>query len=171
MNTSNIEQLVLSPIKIKRPYDTMRKTFEEFVDRASIELPDHDSFDELDELLRSHYKIERVLPLRLALKIIKARDFVRHGLKHNVRVDVISPVYREIGRMSPPSLKNPYGENSLVEKINLLQNLEKISMGRLEITFWVVDDVCPEGSGRFAEKILKQHFPSQFCNKYKVLFL
>ena len=173
MDTIRVPRLetILSDMPgIKVPYDSVGGEFNEFIDRIFSALSGPERSDVHKMLLREKNR-NGMLPLCLSLKIIEARNFIRYGLKEKVRIDIINPVYMDIGRMMAPSSENPNGENSLVEKIKLFQELEKISSGNLEIFVWVVDDACPRGSGRFAEDVLKEHFPAEFMSKYKVLFL
>ena len=104
------------------------------------------------------------LAFRTMLKFIESENVIKN-LKQKVTLTLINPVYKETGRLQKRG-QHPHGENSLRTKIECLRNFENINSlfkGRV----FVVDDGCPDGSGKMAEKILTE-YPN---SPHKVFFL
>lgn len=117
---------------------------------------------ELDEQARL-FKND-ALAFRTMLKFIESENVIRN-LQEKVSLTLINPVYKETGRMQKRS-EHPHGEDSLRTKIGCLQYLENLNpmfKGRV----FVIDDECPDGSGRMAENILAEYPGSP----HKVFFL
>jgi len=91
---------------------------------------------------------------------------VLQNLKGPAHLSVVFAVYKEHQRILPPD-QVAGGEDFLVRKVNQLEWLFK---GQKNLT-WdmiVVDDGCPEGSGRIAEEIINT---KNWADRVKVLFL
>lgn len=82
----------------------------------------------------------------------------------------MNPVYKETGRIQRRE-EHPHGENSIRFKAGVLQQLEQ-SCPNLTCRLVVVDDGCPQESGKMAENILRTEFPTEYKEgKIQVLFL
>lgn len=169
-----INKLLLNAIPANYPYDTVRQEFNQFIDLVSesFYLFSDKQLELVDKKICKYKLNPKTFALGLAIKINISRRFIKNELPDlPISLNVINPVYRERNRMSSQSKYNPFGENSILEKIKIFRRLEILSNKKLNINFWVVDDVCPEKSGKFAEKIIKNNFPKQFLKKYHVLYL
>ncbi len=101
----------------------------------------------------------------LALKIAKSKRIVAK-IKDNISVSVIFAVYKEHNRIKIKN-EHPHGEDFLRKKVVQLEGL----FGDHPNIKWelvVVDDGCPENSGKIAQEIIKKE---QLDDKVKVLFL
>ncbi len=87
--------------------------------------------------------------VRLAAKVARSRRLVA-ALEPPVHVTVVFAVYREHRRILPRA-QHPHGEDFLARK---LEQLHWLFDGRRDIGWEmiVVDDGCPRGSGRIAER-------------------
>ncbi len=103
--------------------------------------------------------------LRLALKLASSKSLVS-TVEEPLHISVVFAVYKEHHRILDSS-QHPNGENFLVKKI---QQMEWLFEGQDRITWdlTVVDDGCPEGSGKIAQEIIEAN---HLQNKAKVLFL
>lgn len=105
------------------------------------------------------------LLLHLAAKMAISRR-VMQDLTGPAHLSVVFAVYKEHQRILPPD-QVAGGEDFLVRKVN---QLEWLFSGRDDLT-WdmiVVDDGCPEGSGRIARDIVEA---KHWSDRVKVLFL
>lgn len=169
-----IKKLLFNAIPVNCPYDTVGKEFNQFIDLVSesFDLFSDKQLELVDKKIYKYKLNPKTFSLGLAIKINISRRFIKNELPDlPIGLNVINPVYRERNRMSPQDKDNPFGENSILEKIKIFKKLEILSKKKLNINFWVIDDVCPEKSGKFAEKIIKNNFPNQFRKKYHVLYL
>jgi len=108
---------------------------------------------------------ETPLLLHVAAKMAVSRRNVL-DLQEPAHLSVVFAVYKEHQRILPPD-KTAGGEDFLVRKA---AQLEWLFAGREDLT-WdmiVVDDGCPEGSGRIAKDIAKAH---RLSDRIQVLFL
>ncbi|MCF6184331.1 MAG: hypothetical protein L3J56_06840 [Bacteroidales bacterium] len=83
-----------------------------------------------------------------------------------VHFTIVFAVYKENIRILTKK-EHPNGEDFLIRKIKQLENL----VGKFPNISWdmlVVDDGCPENSGKIAEKVLKERYSE---NNVKVLYL
>ena len=120
------------------------------------------SIDDVDKEARGYGN--EALALRTMLKFIASKDVIT-GLKEAVTLTLINPVYKETGRMQKRA-QHPHGEDSLRTKVGCLQFFEQLNplfKGRI----YVVDDGCPDGSGKMAEGILSEYRESP----HRVFFL
>ncbi|MEK7478114.1 MAG: hypothetical protein AAB645_01985 [Patescibacteria group bacterium] len=169
-----ISELLSNAIVIKCPNDTVQKKYNQFIDLVGERFSQcsDKQLEIADKKLCSIKLDSKVFSLGLAVKINLARRFIEHGLPDRpICINIINPVYQERARMSPHSKENPFGENTILEKIKIFNQLELLSSNKLSIKFWIVDDACPERSGKLAEQIIKKNFPNQFGNKYHILYL
>lgn len=175
---SNLDKIILALIPkaviLKYPNDTVNEEFNQFIDLVSTSFLSYSDrqLEVVDRKLCSHKLDSKIFSLGLAVKIVLARRFIKYGLTdRSICLNVINPVYQERDRISPLSKDNPFGENAILGKIKIFRRLELLSGNKLSIKFWVVDDVCPEKSGKLAEKIIKDNFPEDWGRKYHVLYL
>ena len=111
-----------------------------------------DTIQTIDEQARAYGAA--AVPFRTMLKFIESEQAIKN-LNRPVLFTLINPVYKEIGRMQSRAA-HPHGENSLVTKIQCLSYFENLNpnfSGRLI----VVDDECPQNSGKMAEEILEKY--------------
>ncbi len=106
-----------------------------------------------------------ITALRLALKLAQSKSILKQ-IDEEYHISVVFAVYKEHQRILTKA-EHPNGENFLVKKVQQMQwlfdNQTKISW---DLT--VVDDGCPEGSGKIAQQIISDN---NLSDKVKVLFL
>ncbi len=105
------------------------------------------------------------LLLHLAVKLAKSKQILS-DIRQPVHISVVFAVYKEHIRILTKE-EHPLGENFLMRKIGQLNWL----MGEFPNFGWnmlVVDDGCPEGSGRIAQQILDEKYDG---DNVRVLFL
>ncbi len=103
--------------------------------------------------------------LQLAVKLACSKNMVSQ-VKEPLHISLVFAVYKEHQRILKNS-EHPHGEDFLVKKI---QQMEWLFEGQ-ELITWdltVVDDGCPEGSGKIAQKIIEA---KTLQDKAQVLFL
>ena len=111
--------------------------------------------------------VAREAPLlaQLATKLARSKAALR-ALREPTHLSLVFAMYKEHTRILPPS-QHPHGEDFLLQKIAQLDWLFEGGGGHA----WdlvAVDDGCPEGSGRLAQEILREHAPAA---PVRVLFL
>ena len=146
-----ITKLLLSAIPVNCPYDTVRKEFNQFIDLVSesFYLFSDKQLELIDKKICKYKLNPKTFALGLAIKINISRRFIKNELPDlPISLNVINPVYRERNRMSPQSKYNPFGENSILEKIKIFRKLEILSSKKLNINFWVI--------GKFIEIIMDE---------------
>lgn len=125
---------------------------------------DHEMLHELDRYLAERRESPPII-LRLATKLAISARLVTE-LPPSTRVSVVFAVYNEHQRILPPA-QHPDGEDFLVRKLEQLHWL----LDRRPDIAWemlVVDDGCPAGSGRIAERIVTEQDAN---DRVRVLYL
>ena len=102
---------------------------------------------------------------QIAVKLARSKIAVC-AIESPVHVSVVFAVYKEHTRMLPPGA-HPHGEDCIVRKVEQMRWLFE-GLDRLTWELLIVDDGCPEGSGRLAEEILAERCPEAPA---RVLFL
>jgi hypothetical protein len=158
--------LVVDSPPVTEAYDTSTPSFAAYVDRVEAELGRDriGSISDIDDRIRQDSP--DAVGLRIALKIAESRAAVRE-LGEPVTVTLLNPVYKETGRMMPRSA-HPHGEDSIRYKAAALDRLSSINPD-VETRLIVVDDGCPDDSGRMAADILSSL--EGWENRHEVLFL
>ncbi len=105
------------------------------------------------------------LLLHLAVKLAKSKQILA-GIHEPVHISVVFAVYKEHIRIRTKEA-HPLGENFLLRKINQL-NWLMADFPHFSWDMLVVDDGCPEGSGRIAQEILARDYDG---DNVRVLFL
>jgi len=101
----------------------------------------------------------------LALKIAMSKLLVSK-ITEPLKISVVFAVYKEHKRILKSS-EHPHGEDFLVRKLNQLQWLFK-NQPLISWEMIIVDDGCPEGSGRIAQDIIDKN---TLNDHVRVLFL
>ena len=115
-------------------------------------LAQDNSISNIDEQARALG--QRAVPFRTMLKFIESEKVVSE-LQQPVLFTLINPVYKETGRMQPRK-DHPHGENSLQTKIECIRYFENIN-SNFKGRIFVVDDECPDGSGKMAQEIVSRY--------------
>ncbi len=100
-----------------------------------------------------------------AVKIAISKKILSE-IKQKIHFTIVFAVYKENNRILTKE-EHPNGEDFLIRKINQLENLTK----EFPLISWdliVVDDGCPENSGKIAENILEKRYSG---NNVEVLYL
>ncbi len=105
------------------------------------------------------------LLLHTAIKIAISKKILSE-IKEDYHFTIVFAVYKENNRILTKE-EHPNGEDFLIRKINQLENLTK-DFSHITWDMLVVDDGCPENSGKIAEKILKERYSG---NNVEVLYL
>jgi hypothetical protein len=108
------------------------------------------------------------MAFRIALKIAESRRIIRE-LGAPVTITLLNPVYKETGRMQRRE-DHPHGEDSIRCKIRALRGLEALNR-HLTARLVVIDDECPNESGRMSDRILREYGEDHASEKYRTLFL
>jgi len=111
------------------------------------------------------YKKNYSLLLHTAIKIAVSKKIL-FELKQPVHFTIVFAVYKENNRILPKE-EHPNGEDFLIRKINQLENLTN-DFPSVTWEMLVVDDGCPENSGKIAENILEKRYSG---NNVEVLYL
>jgi len=100
-----------------------------------------------------------------AVKIAKSKQILSE-IKEKIHLTILFAVYKEHNRILTKK-EHPHGEDFLIRKI---QQMEELTSDFENITWdmLVIDDGCPENSGKVAKKILKKRYKG---NNVEVLFL
>ena len=150
--------------------DFARRTAEELLEASR-------SSTELDRLESALLRRQAEVPLgvHLAAKLARSRRRLEEIASHrpsgpsksaSLHVSVVFAMYREHERILPPE-EHAHGEDFLVRKI---AQLDWLFSGLPTFTWQLVavDDGCPDGSGKAAERILRERAPHAPA---RVLFL
>ncbi len=114
----------------------------------------HGSKLELEELEQGLLEVEGPTPVfsLLVLKLAKSRLALR-DVQRDVTLSVVVAMYKEHNRIRRAD-EHPHGEDFLRRKVGQLERL----LGDRPNFHWrliVVDDGCPEGSGKIAQEIVE----------------
>ncbi len=159
-------------------------TFEKRNESKKIDLTDRSQSQEI-EVLANHlysesnsvadlreleketikYKNKYSLLLHTAIKIAISKKILSE-LKQQIHFTIVFAVYKENNRILTKE-EHPNGEDFLIRKTEQLDNLTN-EFPDITWDMLVVDDGCPENSGKIAEDILKKRYKG---NNVKVLFL
>ncbi len=125
------------------------------------------TIDEINglEIKLSENKDANPLMLHLAIKLAKSKKIISQ-LTDKIHVSVVFAVYKEHNRMKTKK-EHEHGENFIILKISQLNWL----FGDYNNFSWnmvIVDDGCPENSGKIAQEILNKKYKSK---NVEVLFL
>jgi len=156
----------------------LNRSFPKSIDLTNSEHSDtileiSDSFIESNPSLDDIIVIEKGLlknaesnlfPL-LALKLVQSKLMVR-TIKEPLLISVVFAVYKEHNRIRKP-IDHPHGEDFLIKKTKQLNWLFEDAKN-IQWELIVVDDGCPNGSGKIAEQIVKEN---DLDNNVKVIFL
>lgn len=117
-------------------------------------LENFESRTDLEALENEFLKMDGPLPVfpLLILKIAKSKLLIQ-SIKEEVTLSVVLAVYKEHNRIRQAH-EHPHGEDFLRRKVAQLDRL----LGPLPNVHWrliVVDDGCPEGSGKIAQDIVE----------------
>ena len=140
------------------------RCIEDAAERTASAFKTSSALDQLEARLRD---TEEQWPLgsRIAARLARSR-LVLSSRREPVRLSVVIPVYGERERLLAPT-EHPLGEEWLEHKF---RQLEWLSRGLPEVSWDVtlVDDGCPQESGRLIADLLAQRYPE---TPAKVLFL
>jgi hypothetical protein len=169
----------MSHLPLSSVLDSLRQDAPTEVDLTSPE--DLDAVISLAESLLEHSTdpaelsgladpaLDLPLGLAVAVKLALSKTLVAELAKERekpVLVSVLFAVYAEHERILPPE-QNPVGEDFLRRKVKQLEWLFD-EFPEFDWELIVVDDGCPEGSGRIAEKIIAE---DDFGNRVRIRFL
>jgi glycosyltransferase involved in cell wall biosynthesis len=101
----------------------------------------------------------------LALKLAQSKLLV-NTIEKPLLISVVFAVYKEHNRIRKP-VEHPHGEDFLIKKIKQLKWLFSDTKN-IEWELIVVDDGCPEGSGKIAKQIVAEN---NLGENVKVIFL
>lgn len=101
----------------------------------------------------------------LALKISKSK-MMASKVKEPVMISVVFAIYKEHNRIKKSS-EHPHGEDFLLRKVKQLEWLFQ-EQPNVSWELIIVDDGCPEGSGKIAQQIVDEN---QLNDKVRVLYL
>ncbi|MDX1417631.1 MAG: hypothetical protein R3293_25735 [Candidatus Promineifilaceae bacterium] len=136
----------------------------EWADALLLEYATLQEIDNLEAQLVAQ-KDQYPLMVHLAVKLAKSKRLVA-SLAHPVHVSVVFAVYQEHERIRTRE-ENAVGENFLIRKIGQLSWLFDDFPG-FSWDMFIVDDGCPDQSGRIAQQILAEKYDG---DNVHVLFL
>lgn len=121
----------------------------------------------LESLTAREHELDADAPLaaHLAIKLARSKATVR-AMTQPAHVSVVFAMYKEHTRILRP-VEHPHGEDFVVRKLDQLRWLFEGS-ATLTWDLLIVDDGCPEGSGRIAQQVLTDRCPDA---PVRVLFL
>ena len=119
---------------------------------------------EIESRLIAQNKADHIFIL-LALKLAKSRILaVQMDTPH--KISVVFAVYKEHNRIRKSS-EHPHGEDFLLKKVRQLEWLFE-DQPKAEWELIIVDDGCPEKSGKIAQEIVDAH---QLNKQVRILYL
>ncbi|NPA43982.1 MAG: hypothetical protein GXO49_00450 [Chlorobi bacterium] len=149
LNLTNTEHLY----KIQKLADTIykeSKSLDEIIALETDMLNDKNNFS-----LTSH----------LAVKIAKSKQILSE-IKEKIHLTIIFSVYKDKNRLLTKE-EHPQGEDFLLKKIQQIESLTS-DFNNISWDMLIVDDGCPENSGKVASEILNEKYNE---NNVEVLFL
>ncbi len=120
--------------------------------------------EEIEEQLISENDNSLIFIL-LALKIAKSK-ILASSITEPLLISVVFAVYKENNRIKKSS-EHAHGEDFLLKKVRQLEWLFE-NQPNVEWELIIVDDGCPERSGRIAQNIIDEN---ELNNKIRVLYL
>jgi glycosyltransferase involved in cell wall biosynthesis len=128
---------------------------------------DSGSSNELKELESQLIKVKKNYSLftHLAVKLALSKKYLSE-INRPVCFTIIFAVYKEHNRILTAK-EHPNGEDFLMQKISQIESLTA-DFPNITWDMIIVDDGCPEGSGKIAENILSERYKG---NNVKVLYL
>ena len=100
-----------------------------------------------------------------AVKIAKSKQILS-DIKEKIHLTILFAVYKEHNRILTKE-EHPHGEDFLIRKINQINTLTS-EFPNITWDMIVIDDGCPENSGKIAQEILKKRYKG---DNVEVLFL
>ncbi|MBT8229832.1 MAG: hypothetical protein KJO50_06185, partial [Bacteroidia bacterium] len=122
----------------------------ELILNEGFNIPDIEKIEQ--QLIRDNDKSS--IFILLALKIARSK-ILASKVTEPLFVSVVFAVYKEHNRIRK-SNEHPHGEDFLLRKVKQLQWLFD-NKDNIEWEMIIVDDGCPEGSGRIAQGIIDKH--------------
>lgn len=161
--SENLQSLIAAAPQIQEAYDVSTPEADQYFTRVKRWLAETDyDIASLDSKAANYGNAS--IALRTILKFIESERIIE-AIKEPVTITLINPVYKEKGRMSRRS-EHPHGENSIrmkIETLNYFNSINPNFNGRI----YVIDDECPDQSGKMAEEII-----AEYANpEHKVYFL
>jgi hypothetical protein len=103
------------------------------------------------------------LMIHLAIKLAKSKKSIQ-SLKENIHFSVVYAIYKEHNRILTEE-EHPHGEDFVMRKI---AQLEWLFEGKENFSWdmFIIDDGCPENSGKIAEQILKEKYKKENVNVF-----
>ncbi|MGI9239302.1 MAG: hypothetical protein ACR2RV_00790 [Verrucomicrobiales bacterium] len=165
-----MNEILLRSPEVNEAYDATLPEFNAYAEEVATWFAAQDMiYAEVDEAARDHAGGDRAFGFRIALKLAESRRLIS-GLDQPVTITLINPVYKETGRIQRRA-EHPHGEDSIRCKAEILKGLEKLS-DHLTCRLLVVDDECPDGSGKMAAEIFESDYPDELSSgKFDVLYL
>ncbi|MEM7656459.1 MAG: glycosyltransferase [Bacteroidota bacterium] len=162
---SFLESLIQqSPEQLDLTNEAHAQLVDEMVDRLLAEGLSLPEIEALESQLIAESGRKHIF-LLLAMKVAKSYLLAK-GVDAPLSISVVFAVYKEHNRIRPNS-EHPHGENFLVKKVQQLDRLFAANP-HVKWEIVVVDDGCPEGSGKIAQEIIAQQ---GFEDRARVLFL
>lgn len=164
------EHLIEKAPLITEAYDTSTQAYRDYTSEV-IAWFNHSSrgYPSIDAEAHIGPLVGKELGFCLALKIAESHRILR-AITNPVTITLLNPVYKETARMSRRE-EHPHGEDSLRFKMAALERLETLNP-MLSTRLFVIDDGCPDGSGKMAQAILNKDYSESVSNgNARVLFL
>ncbi len=152
------------PVSINLTDAGIMKTVTDIADQIIESASLTTEIEEVEEQL-SGQKDDYSLIVHLAVKLARSKKILQ-TIKEKIHLSVVFAIYKEHQRILTAQ-EHPFGEDFLMKKI---EQLNWLFDGKSNFS-WdmiVVDDGCPENSGKIAIKILKERYNK---DNVKVLFL
>ena len=165
-----MNDLLLKAPAISEAYDVTLPEFQSYANEVEEWFSGQDQgYQAIDGDARQHSDQERAIGFRIALKMAESRRVLRK-LDQSLTITLLNPVYKETGRIQRRE-EHPHGENSIRCKVEVLKQLEALNPN-LSCRMIVVDDECPDNSGRMVEEIFRDEYADDFsADRYQVFFL
>ena len=168
--TLSIDSLIEKAPAISEAYDTSTHAYREYL-REVINWYDYNNrgYASIDAEAHVGPLVGKELGFCLALKIAESHRIL-HTITEPVTITLLNPVYKETARMKRRQ-EHPHGEDSIRFKMASLAHLESLNP-MLSCRFFVIDDSCPDASGKAAQAILSQEYDESVTDgKARVYFL